>query len=127
MLVIFIVPPEHIGTPLKCGIIAEDWEVRSERAIAFERHSAPGPGLWVMIPECLVLDAAVVPKGDRMRVPTESHLEFLPRAEPHKKSKISRPSSFGNPSIWVVNSPLTYNALRFVTGWVRTIGCDAFG
>src|SRR3982074_2451005 len=52
----------------------------SERPIAFDRHPAPRARLRVIVPECLVLDAAVVPEGDRMGLPGEPHLEFLPRA-----------------------------------------------
>src|SRR5437870_4055634 len=46
-----------------------DCQIRSERPIAFDRHPAPGACLRVVVPEGLMLDAAVVPEGDRMRLP----------------------------------------------------------
>src|SRR5262249_12964160 len=48
---------------------------------------AARPRLRVIVPECLVLDAAVVPKGDRMGLPAEPHLEFLPCAELAQKAQ----------------------------------------
>src|SRR5262245_59531841 len=55
-------------------------QTKSERPIAFDRNSAARAGLRVIVPECLVLDAAVVPEGDRMLLPAEADLEFLARA-----------------------------------------------
>ena len=54
---------------------------RSERPFPFDRDASARACLRVIVPECLVLDAAVVPESDRMRLPSESHLEFLPCAE----------------------------------------------
>src|SRR5262245_56626609 len=55
-------------------------QTKSERPIAFDRNSAARAGLRVIVPECLVLDAAIVPEGDRMGLPAEADLEFLARA-----------------------------------------------
>src|SRR5580704_2430437 len=53
----------------------------SDRPIAFDRDPTSGARLRVVVPDRLMLDAAVVPKGDRMRLPAEPNLEFLRRAE----------------------------------------------
>src|SRR5262249_52036275 len=45
--------------------------------IAFDRHPTAGSRLRVVVPQRLVLDAAVVPEGDRMRLPAEPALELL--------------------------------------------------
>src|SRR5262245_59480795 len=37
-----------------------------DRPVAFDRHPAAGARLWVIVPDCEMLDAAVVPEGDRM-------------------------------------------------------------
>src|SRR5262245_40222839 len=55
-------------------------QIRSEWPIAFDRHAPARARLRVIVPECLVLDAAVVPEGDRMLLPAEADLEFLARA-----------------------------------------------
>src|SRR5215470_815651 len=55
-------------------------QMRSKRPIAFDRHATARARLRVIVPECLVLDAAVVPEGDRMTLPGEPHLKFLTRA-----------------------------------------------
>src|SRR5207249_12330128 len=57
------------------------FKMRSERPIALDRHSAARARLRVIVPECLVLDAAVVPEGDGLGFPAKPHLEFLPCAE----------------------------------------------
>src|SRR5215470_2455877 len=49
--------------------------------IAFDRHPTAGSRLRVVVPQRLMLEAAVVPEGDRMRLPAEPALEFLPGAE----------------------------------------------
>src|SRR6516162_1267447 len=67
MLVIFILPP----LPRRS----------SERPFAPDGHAPAGARLRVVVPQRLVLDAPVVPEGDRVRLPTEPHLEFLARAE----------------------------------------------
>ena len=74
-----------------------------------------------------MLGAAVVPERDRMGLPAEPHLEFLPRAELTEKVQDRSALLFRQPVDMGGEFPLTYSALRFVTGWVRTIGCDAFG
>src|SRR5262249_20943553 len=73
--------PRSMNTTLNAVSASMITRVRSERPIAFDRDPAAGPRLRVIIPECLVLDAAVVPKGDRRGLPAEPHLEFLPGAE----------------------------------------------
>src|SRR5215831_11423529 len=54
---------------------------RSKWPVAFDRHPTTGSRLGVVVPQRLMLDAAVVPEGYRMRLPTEPALEFLPGAE----------------------------------------------
>src|SRR5215813_12449346 len=58
-----------------CALRSSEWP------IAFDRHAAAGARLRVIVPQRLVLDAAVVPKGDRVGLPAEPHLEFLAGAE----------------------------------------------
>src|SRR6516225_11788910 len=53
----------------------------SGRPFASNGHAPSGARLRVVVPERLVLDAAVVPEGNRVRLPVEPHLEFLTRAE----------------------------------------------
>jgi hypothetical protein len=52
----------------------------SDRPVALDRHAAAGADLGVIVPQCHVLNAAIVPKCDRVGPPTKSHLEFRPGA-----------------------------------------------
>jgi choline dehydrogenase-like flavoprotein len=59
------------GYPMRSEIcLSRIFCERSDRPIAFDRHPAAGPCLRVVVPERLVLDAAVVPEGNRVRLPT---------------------------------------------------------
>src|SRR5260370_35671973 len=49
--------------------------------MAFDRRAAAGARMRVIVAQRVVLDAAVVPEGNRVGLPAEPHLEFLPRAE----------------------------------------------
>src|SRR5262249_5987276 len=54
---------------------------QSERPVTLDRHSTAGARLRIIVPERLMLDTAVVPKGNGMRLPAEAHLKLLARAE----------------------------------------------
>src|SRR5262245_60812841 len=54
-------------------------QARSHWPVALDGHAAAGADLRIIVPQRLVLDAAIVPEGDRMRLPEEAHLEFLAR------------------------------------------------
>src|SRR6516225_1396487 len=73
---IFIDPP---GPSTTCE--ADYSRGRSGRPIASDRHSAAGARLRVIVPQRLMLDAAVVPEGDRMGPPAKADLELLPCAK----------------------------------------------
>src|ERR1043166_96330 len=53
----------------------------SERPVALDRDPTAGARLRIIVPERLMLEASVVPQSGGMRLPAETHLEFLPRAE----------------------------------------------
>jgi len=60
---------------------SDNCQMGSGRPIAFDCHPAARACLRVVVPECLMLGASVVPEGDRMGLPAEPHLKFLPCAE----------------------------------------------
>src|SRR5215470_570712 len=61
------------------GAIATKWAIRgSERPVALDRHAATGSDVGVIVPQCHVLNAAIVPKCDRVGSPAEPHLELRP-------------------------------------------------
>src|SRR6185436_70066 len=66
---------------LRGATVARSLSTRSDRPVAFDGHPAAGACLRVVVPKRLMLDAAVVPEGNRMGLPAEPHLEFLPGAE----------------------------------------------
>jgi hypothetical protein len=45
------------------------------RSVPLYRHAVSRPGLWEIVPECDVLDAAVVPERDAVLLPAEAGLE----------------------------------------------------
>src|SRR5262249_8045254 len=59
----------------------EESPTGSKRPVALDRHATARARLRVVVPQRLMLDAAVVPEGHRMRLPAEPALEFLARRE----------------------------------------------
>src|SRR5262249_5073890 len=84
-LAIFIVPlrPSRAGQAASAPLD----RVYSNRPIALDRHTPAGPRLRVIVPERLMLDAAIVPERDRMGLPAEPHLDLLARAELAQKGQ----------------------------------------
>src|SRR5436190_23603124 len=75
-LLYLVAPAIRIDTHARTAGPAQ--EERLIWRIASDRHPTAGSRLRIVVPQRLMLDAAVVPEGDRMRLPAEPALEFLP-------------------------------------------------
>ena len=80
-----------------------------------------------IVPDCEMLDTAVIPEGDRMGLPAEPDLEFLARAVLAQIVQDRTALLWCKPIDMGGEVAIDEQRLRFVTGCVRTTGCDAFG
>src|SRR5260221_3200786 len=90
------------------------------------RHGTAGLDLVVIVPQRHVLNTAIVPERDRVGPPAKPHLKFRPGAVLEQIVQDGAALLFGKP-VDMGGKSLINSALRLLTGWVRTMGCDALG
>ena len=61
-----------LGTAVRAGILVP----RKKRSVAFDRDSVAAAYMRVVVPERMVLDAPVVPEGDRVVFPREADMKL---------------------------------------------------